>query len=215
MGPLRITAQLAGPVSLPSGPLHLDGLLAWAEAQRRQLPPIGFRPVEDIEIPIAREPGGRFHLCSSSIGAFDAHELRYVNRKFPIAEAQQMAGPKLKRINISVGAQKSYRIPTNVSFVENDELRWFAIGDAPEVEMLLGYVTHLGKRRAVGRGRVLRWLVEPTDPWGDDFPVARAGRPLRPLPADWPGLVDPVLARVAQTFPYWDKAQERVCAVPG
>ena len=215
MNPIRITARLGGPISLPNGPLHIDALLAWVVAQERQLPPPGFGPLIPIEIPIAREPGGRFHLCSASICDFDAHEMRYVNRKFPLAEAQKFGNDKLRRIHVVAGAQKSYRVPNTVSHVERDEIDWFAIGDAAEALRLLRCVSHLGKRRGVGRGQVREWLVEPFEPWGAGFPVVRDGRPLRPLPPDWPGLVDPMLSRCSPTYPYWDKSTETVCAVPG
>lgn len=215
MTPLRVTARLLGPLSLPHGPLHLDGLLAWAEAQRRGLPPVGFAPLVEIEIPVAREPRGRFHLCSSSIAAFDGHEMRYVNRRFPIEQAQVMGDAKLKRVHLGAGATKSYRIPHELAFAESDALTWFAVGDAEAIRALLGHVTHLGKRRAVGRGRVAAWTVEPCDGWGEGFPVVRGGRALRPLPPDWPGLADPVLARACLSYPFWDRTRDEACAVPG
>lgn len=214
MTPLRITARLLGPISLPHGPLHLDGLLAWSEAQRQRLPPIGFAPLATIEIPVEREPGGRFHLCSSSLATFDSHESRYVNRRFPLEQAQVLGDAKLKRIHLGAGATKSYRIPTELAFAEGDMLTWFAIGDRDGIVDLLAHVTHLGKRRAVGRGRVDAWTVEPCEPWGDGFPVVREGRALRPLPPDWPGLVEPVLARAALTYPFWDRTRVLTCAVP-
>lgn len=215
MTPLRITARLDGPISLRDGSLRLDGLLAWAVAQRDQLPPPGFGALASVEIPVAKGPGGRFHLCSFAVPRFDQHDLRYVNRKFPLAEAQAMGEPRLRRINLSAGPQKSYRLPSEVAWVERDELEWFALGDEPAIRDLVTLIRYLGHKRSVGRGKVRAWNVCPCEPWGDGFPVARDGKPLRALPADWPGLEDPPLAYATLTYPYWLHAKEQLCAVPG
>lgn len=215
MTPLRITARLDGPISLRDGSLRLDGLLAWAVAQRDQLPPPGFGELADIEIPVTKEPCGRFHLCSFATPKFDQHELRYVNRKFPLAEAQAMGATKFRRILLSAGPTKSYRLPSEVAWAERDEVEWFAMGDADAIRDLLTLVRYLGHKRSTGRGRVREWAVDPYESWGDGFPVVRDGKPLRALPADWPGLEDPPLAYATITFPYWMHSREQLCAVPG
>lgn len=214
MTPLRIVARLQGPISLRSGALRLDGLIAWAVAAYDHLPPPGFGDLAEIEIPIQKEPGGRFHLCSFAVPRFDQHEPRFINRKFPIAEAQAMAEPKLKRINISAGPTKSYRLPSEVGWVENDELEWFCVGLPEPIRHLLSLVHYLGHKRSVGRGKVKAWSVEPCETWGKGFPIVRDGKPTRALPADWPGLQNPDLAYCTVTFPYWRHTHEQLCAVP-
>jgi hypothetical protein len=59
---------------------------------------------------------------------------------------------------------------------------------------------------------VAEWSVDACEPWGDGFPVVRDGRALRTLPADWPGLVDPVLRYRVLSPPYWEHTREEVCA---
>ncbi len=214
MIPLHVTATLGGAISLPDGPVALDGLLAWAVATRDGLPPLV--PGEDppqVEIPVERESGGRFHLASCSIGTFEQMEHRWVNRRFPEAEAMALGGPKLKRVRINAGPGKSYRLPLETGHLVDDKLEWWCIGAEEEVRALLSMVHYLGKRRAVGLGRVISWLVEPCEPW-DGFPVVRDGRPLRTLPLDWPGLVDPPTAYRTLTYPYWRRWLEEPCAVP-
>lgn len=215
MGPIRITATLDSPIALPTGPLALDGLVMWAAAQRLDLAPLGFRDAVDVEIPIAKSACGRVYLASSSIvDWWELHERRFVNRRFPVAEAQVFGEPRFKRINLSAGAQKMYRIPTAVALPEHDTLAWFCVGDREALVDLLTCVTHLGKRRAVGRGKVRAWTVETCEPWSDGFPVVREGRALRTLPAEWPGLVDPVLAHEVISPPYWQRERAETCAVP-
>lgn len=208
--PLLVTVHLRGAVT---GAPMLDGLLAFVVAERAGLV-AGFGPLQDVEIPIEREPGGRFHLATSPLVAWERHELRYVNRKFPIAEAQAFAAPSLRRVNIGHGACRSYRIPGNVSFAEGDAIHWYCVGDAEAIRALLASVTHLGKRRAVGRGAVARWEVAPCTPWAPGFPLVLAGKPMRPLPPDWPGLVAPTLAYHTLSFPYHRHTEEELAAVP-
>ncbi len=212
--PLRVRALLEGAILLPGGTLALDALLAAAVALRDALPPCSVQGVTPIEVPIQREPGGRFHLASFAEWVPDEYEVRYVNRRFPIPEAQMLGDKKLRRIAINAGAQKSYRIPHEAIHVEGDVLAWWCVGDAEAIRELLALVTHLGKRRAVGSGRVREWLVEPCETW-DGFPVMREGRPLRNLPPDWPGLASGVEVAAANlTYPYWERHREEVCAVP-
>jgi hypothetical protein len=210
--PLHITAEMQTGFSMPHTPLALDGLLAAVVAQRRGLvPPRVASDCEPVEIPIRRETGGRFHLASVAVYEPAAHELRYVNRRAPIEEYQAFGVAKIRRVKITAGEDKSYRIPHEV--VHTDRVEWWCSGDQDAIVDLLVDVSHIGKRRAVGRGRVHRWAVEPCAPW-DGFPVVRDGRALRTLPADWPGLVRPRLGYRVLSFPYWDHAAEQMCAVP-
>lgn len=209
MNPLAITAALRGPLTNPP---MLDGLLGYVIARRLGLV-AGFGPIQKIAIPIARDESDRFYLCSSPVFGVDQRELRYVNRRFPLHEAQLLGEIKSRRIDIGAGACRSYRIPTEVQFVEGDRIVWYASGDAEATLDLLTEVTHLGRRRAVGRGPVQSWTVAPCEPW-DGFPILRAGQPLRPLPAGYPGLVDPAMAYQVIDPPYYEHVREELCAVP-
>lgn len=215
--PLRITATVAGRIALPHGPLALDGLLAAAVCMiEGVVPATRLEDCRPVEIPVQREPDGRFHLASFSVGAFERFGTKWINRRFPIAEAQAMGGPKLRRINLAGGPCKSYRIPLESGHLVDDTLTWFCLGDRVRIEALLPAIRGLGKRRGVGLGRVLRWQVEPCESWGPSFPVVSPeGRPLRTLPLDWPGLAPDVEAGYKTlTFPYWARQLERLHAVP-
>lgn len=215
--PLRVVAQLGGRIAIPGGPLALDALLAAAVCLREGVPPAP--RVEDlrpIEIPVVRAAGGRFHLASFSMGAFEHYEKKFTNRRFPVEMAQAIGAESVRRIGISGGPGKTYRIPLEVGHVAQDGLQWFCVGDPDEIRALLALVHYLGKRRGVGLGRVLGWTVEPAEPWEDwkGFPiVSPEGRPLRTLPANWPGLVDPMVGYKTISFPYWRREAEEMCAV--
>ena len=212
MEPLHVTAEIVGSIALPNGPLALDGLLAWAVAQQLNLPPPSIGPLVPIEIPVEREAGGRFHLCSFSVSETELHANRWVNRRFPLAEAQLLGNEKLKRVQITAGPCKSYRLPMETQHLVNDRLDWWCIGERDPIEELLGLVGYLGKKRGVGLGRVRRWTVEPCESWGEGFPVVRDRRALRTLPPDWPGLAEPDLHLKVLSYPYWEHAREELCA---
>lgn len=215
MTPLAVTARLRGAVSLPNGPIALDGLLAAAVAMRDGLPPPA--SAEDcvpVEIPVAREPAGRFYLATCGAYEVETREQRWVNRRFPIPEAQAMALPTFNRIRISAGAQKSYRLPLEAMYLVDDTMRWWCIGDRDEIVSLLALIPSIGKKRSTGHGTVAEWSVSPCEVW-EGFPVLRYGQPLRPLPQDWPGLLSGCeLAYRTLTYPYWRRDSEELCAVP-
>jgi len=218
MVPLHIVATLRGAIADRSKRLMLDSLLMAAVATRDGLDPLppSHRGPSEIDIPIARSKCGRIYLCSQGMSADDMHALRWKNKRFPIAEAQLFGNAKLKRINITGGPCRSYRIPLDTVHLQEDQIEWWAIGDMAEVEALLvGWVGYLGHRRAVGLGRVIHWHVEECAGWGNGFPVARDGQPLRALPPDWPGLSECCEMAMGNTLPpYWRRAEEELCAVP-
>ena len=205
MKPIRISAYLANGIANPTRPLAIDALLAYAVAQRDNLPPpANASEMQPIEIPLKRSPCGRFHLCSlSEHDAVVEHETRYVNRRPIIAEAQLLGSTAIKTIQINGGPDKGYRVPMDVGHYTRGEIWWWAIGDAPACAELLSHIGYLGKRRAVGLGKVTRWVVEGCEAWGEDYPVMREGAPLRALPPEWPGCEGMPIARATLTYPYW------------
>lgn len=211
--PIRITARLAGGV-VKRIPIALDSLLMKVHAWRANLvAPASPQHAVPIEIPVQRSECGTFHLCSFSLGEVDAHELRHKNRRPPIQEYLTLT-PAVKRVDISVSVDKMYRVPFIVEHQADDELTWFALGDAEMLRPLLAEVHYLGKHTGWGLGRVQGWAVEPCDTWGDGFPVVRDGKPLRNLPHDWPGLDKPKLGIRCVAPPYWMRESEVLCAIP-
>lgn len=218
--PLRVTARLAEGIVLRS-PLMLDALLAWSvSAEHRLLPPVAGQSGPTIEIPIERELGGRFHLCSQGLHEVEASELRHKNRRAPVMEMARLGSSKISRVQINVGANKSYRVPYSLEILRDDEIAWFCIGDPERILALLRNVHYLGRHRGAGKGRLdlygEPWRVEECEPWGDGFPVLDAeGRPLRQLPVDYPGLATPVKTSFrVLSYPYYDQTRAEFLAVP-
>ena len=216
MTPLRVRADLAGAICVPSTPVAFDALLGAALALRDGLPPpANARECVPLDIPIARSECGRVYLASHGHCQVETREAEYTNRRFPIPEAQFFGVPKLRRIDIGAGSAKSYRIPRERSHLVDDAMTWWAIGDEVAIrELLTTRIGYLGKRRGVGLGKVARWTVESCETW-PGFPVTRDGYPLRSLPLDWPGLASDVeRAEQVLTPPYWDNSRREPCAVP-
>ena len=211
MTPLHVAAELSSPVALRQGWIMLDSLLAYQIALRSGILTSDLAHMQPIDIPVAKEPGGRFHLCSASFGEVLESELQHTVKRPAVEQFQIRGDARIRRVDIAKAANKGYRIPRPVTHYAR--LEWWLVGQKEAIEELLSTVTHLGHKRSVGLGRVERWSVEPCDEW-DGFPVARDGRPLRPLPKDWPSLVNPQLSYHTLTFPYWDKSREELCAIP-
>lgn len=210
MTPLHIIATVQGAISLPQHPVALDALLMAAVAIRDQLPPPDIECVE-VSIPVAQERD--IYLATTAKYEIEEYDRHWINRRFPIEEAQSLSESKFKRVQLSTGPTKSYRIPLEVGYLRNSRMEWWCIGDAHEIRLLLAHITHLGKKRAVGKGLVDAWKVTPCEPWSG-FPVVRDGAPLRPLPLDWPGLDAPELGMRVLRPPYWQRWREETCAVP-
>lgn len=210
--PLRITAILETAIRMPGQPVALDALLAAVVARRAGLlPPQADDEILPIEIPVERAACGRYHLATYGMCRVEERRLRHVHRRFPIDKAQAL-GRDIGRVLITAGPAKSYRIPVEALHLVDDRMTWLCRGDRERIEDLLAEVTHLGKKRNVGAGRVREWSVEDVD----DAPMILDGAPLRALPEDTPG-VDPIQARLAETrltYPYWQWSDRELCWLP-
>lgn len=215
MIPLRVTATISGAICMPERPLALDALLAAAVATREGIQPALTRAeLRDIDIPVRRSRCGRYHLATQAEFKIESYAGRYINRRPLIEQYQTIGNAAIKRVDTGSGPNKGYRIPMETVYLELDQLTWWCVGDRTETTSLLSVITHLGRRRAVGLGRVAAWNVSPCEPW-EGFPVLRDGFPLRNLPLDTPGLSpDAGQAFAVLTYPYWRHEAEELCAVP-
>lgn len=215
MIPLRVQARIGTAISLPSSLLGLDSLLASMVAKEQGLDQSFVATLQPIEIciPVAKSTCGRYHLASMAEYEWDERESTWINRPSPVIAAQTWGNSKV-RMEQGAGLSKPWRIPIMTGWIKDDLLTWYCIGDQAEIARLLRYVTHLGKRAAVGKGEVREWLVEPCASWVG-FPVLRAGRALRPLPTDHDGLAsDCYIDQGRLTYPYWLQDGREWLAMP-
>ncbi len=211
--PLHIVANLTEGLSLRN-PLMLDGVLMWAAAAASQhVAPLPGEQLDPIKIPIAQERG--IYLCSEGFAESGESELRHKHRRPPVQEYARLGSSKLRRADISVGVDKSLRIP--YQWTTCRRIEWWCLGDAEGIRRLLARVHYLGRHRGSGHGLLdihrEPWLVEPCEAW-PGFPLVRDGQPMRPLPPDWPGIESPRLAYRVMRPPYYDHSSAELCAVP-
>jgi CRISPR type IV-associated protein Csf3 len=215
--PLRVVATMETRLILPVEGIHLDALLMAAVARRDDAPPLYTQrdavEAQPLDIPIALSSCGRYYQCTTSLAHVEAREHRWLNRRFPLQEAIMLGGPTVRRVQLSEGSCKSYRIPVEAMHVR--ELHWYAIGDAEGVRELLSLVSRLGRRRAAGEGTVLAWRVEEMHETWQGFPTLSVeGVPMRHLPLDVPGLRDYSTRIGCVRPPYWTRAREEEIACP-
>lgn len=209
MTPLVITARLLeGFVS--SNPIHLDAVLAGAYAAREGmlLAPLTLADVKPITLPLQRSECDRYWLASVGVYQDKCSELRHWHWRAPFVEYARLGDPKkCKRVQLTTGENKSYRVPYELRVPVDGAIRWWAIGDREEVAGLLRLIHYLGKRRGSGKGRVAAWDVAECESWGEGFPVRHEGVPLRNIPAERG-------AMLRAEPPYWMREGRMPCVGP-
>lgn len=213
MKPLHVVATVPGPIAMPYHPVALDSLLMAAAALRDNIPPVDWldAPTE-IAIPVAQERG--IYLATTAVYRVAESDRHWLNRRFPIEEAQAMGNDRLKRVMLSTGPTKSYRLPLEVVYLVDAKIEWWCVGDREAIAELLCLVACLGKKRSTGKGEVAAWTVEECEEW-PGFPVVRDGEPLRALPLDWPGVsADAERGYRVLAPPYFQRWREEEAYVP-
>ncbi len=208
MRPLRVTARLlTGRIATTDLFIPLDSILAYVwtmrhHPERMVASASAVRPEDlvDPDLPFERrgEGDGWYWACSFACGVPRAEEITYWHKRFDLAEAEKYVdfGKRRGKVDTKSGFYKTYRMPI-VTFLVS-ELVWYAVGDIETVRSMVRTVTHIGKKRAQGYGRVARWEVEP---WHEDLSHLRA-------------LPDPSGAEMGIRPPYWLAWQWRPAVVP-
>jgi len=88
-------------------------------------------------------------------------------------------GARRGKVLIEQGQYKAYHMP--VFYLAAQSVEWYCVGDSDEIRYLLSTVTHVGKKRSQGWGRVTEWRVEACS---EDWSVQRDGKLTRGIPAD-------------------------------
>lgn len=212
MEPLKVTAKMVSPMAVPLHPVNLDALLAAMVCERRGLI-AGVGEWQDVEIPVERSACGRYHLASVGHYLVQTSVKGYTQKRAPISEFGWFGSQSIRSVLVSGGVNKACRIPQPRAVI--GEMLWWCVGDLEQVEGLIVQVTHIGKKRSVGHGKVAGWTVEPCETW-PGFPVMRPdGSPMRNLPLDSVGLgPDTAVGWGPISYPYWDQAAAIELAQP-
>lgn len=198
--------------------LPLDTLLhiaAWNRSGRKQYWREKKYEGAQYDLPLERFRFGNGLWCwACSFGIFKpvAMDAYYVTRKFP-AERSEFLDESVKRVAISEGRFKGYRIPLPRLYTPTVE--WIALGDGDKIlDLLSNEIFFIGKKHNRGCGEVARWSVEESDL----HPIVNNGRALRSVPLEWAQL-NPCIGRIQESKllpPYNPKSDTPalLCVVP-
>ena len=89
-------------------------------------------------------------------------------------------GKKQGKVDTSRGENKNY---FNTEYtVSSPYVSWYCVGDKRQIELLLPFLTHVGKKSSQGCGSVLDWQVET---FHSDWSIENnSGRLMRAVPSD-------------------------------
>jgi len=219
MEPLRLTWTLAAPMVASPHPLHLDGLLAYAQTEETlagisiaERDARTLREVATAPLPLGREERDGLWCWQASVlrprDGVLGQSMRYWTRKTdPEDYARRIASGQIEaRINVPlkpyeriIDMQRGTLKQLYKFFPIRDvpTVEAWCIGDKDRIEELLapdsGYVTHLGGKARMGFGKVRSFTIER-----DQEALSQWQR--RAMP--WPQ-AGAALTELAVRPPYW------------
>lgn len=224
MNPLKITVRLGSPVMLSYPWIMLDSLLMHLALERdhpgllASLDPRN--PVDlDVPLPLAMVRVGGAYLYKGSCSRFSEGvkaSTMQVRKHVSPDDVEYLASPP-KRLDIVRGAFKAYDM--RMTTINARECTWHAVGDRDGVARLLENLDGLGKKRAIGYGRVLGVSVERCqEDWSIVHPIHGLNRPvpvsMAPSIPGVAGATTGEVANLAYRPPYWAKELHVPCHVP-
>ncbi len=187
--PLRVRAWLRTPVVCEPA-LPLDGILHYQALRERYgaesaTVPGGLPGRSEESIPIlplaVRDDGGKPHWYYASSWAqwperADGQDTW--NKRLATTHVELLSDTgRPVRVQISRGRYRAYHMP--IFYRSALHVEWYCCGDVERLAALLAPVTHIGKKRSQGWGRVMRWEIEPV---AEDWSVWRNGKLMRTIP---------------------------------
>lgn len=186
--PLRIRAYLRSGVVCDEY-MPLDGVVLY-QAHRYQAGGVcpvtipGDYTTQGVStIPMGIERPGRnnwYYRCSWAQWSHGVEGSDHWNKRFDDRYEEYLDLGRKSKVTTKSGRYKQYHMP--IFYRACLWVEWYCIGDKAQLEYLLCTVTHIGKKRSQGWGRVSRWQI---DPWPEDWSVWRSdGRLMRGIPLE-------------------------------
>lgn len=228
MDSLRITARLRNSIVCDRW-IPLDGILYYHCYRDKYGPPESLHSGSDfatnpIELPLQRIPFGKmdwydgremadgfYYACSWAQPQpwWVAEGRDSWNKKFDTQYAG-MIDFRGRRgvVPIMGGPYKVKHMP--VFYYVANEITWYCVGRAAEIETLLKVITHLGKFAGQGWGRVMEWGVDVIE---NDWSVSKNGQLVRGVPLPH-AVGDFQMSNYGIRPPYFVAANQMEVAIP-
>jgi CRISPR type IV-associated protein Csf3 len=214
--PLRIRAYLQTGI-ISDQFLPLDGVLYYHKVREEMGEEIITKPLESsvreyqhISLPFTlkmKDSEAHFYSCSFAVWSPDmVEDQQTYSKRFDLKYSDMIDfGKKLGKIETARGRYKMYHI--KVYYRTATYVEWYAHGWKDDIEKLLKFVTHLGKKTSQGWGAVLKWEVES---WKEDWSVRgfEDNRLMRAVPVKQNGFLYGVRPS------YWNPKHQFPCLMP-
>lgn len=189
--PLRVRAYLQTPI-ISDRFLPLDGIVFYHTVRDAYGPQVHTLPKQStvkefsgISLPFQKRNMNEeqwYYACSFAVWPSEERGSHSYARRFDIDEAGKYVdfGKKRGVVALDRGSFKNYFIKEytfEVPYVD-----WYCRAKKEELELILPFCTHIGKKGAQGCGSVLSWEVESTDK--DWYKNDDKGNVMRALPSN-------------------------------
>lgn len=215
--PLKIRAYLQTGI-ISDQFLPLDAIIYYHTVREKYGEQYECRPLESsmpqygkVTLPFARKLSGNpfwFYSCSFAQWPDDtAVDMQSFSKRFDLKYSDLIDFGKLTaKITTSRGRYKGYFI--KVYYRHALYVDWYAYGNKSEIEFILKFVTHLGKKTSQGWGAVKAWNVES---FHSDWSVRGFddNRLMRAVPVKENGLLWGIRPS------YWLPEHQFLCKLPG
>lgn len=216
--PLKITAILTdGRLNSADGVVMLDSILyhAWfIKYAPDVLEGVYSHGDGYIGLPLRQLPGNRWAASKGVYEEISQEVEHFVKRPdFFAGDKYDHLNMKKGLISDSIGKFRAYRVPQIIRIVKDGIITFWAIGHKREVQELLDLMLNVGKKSAIGYGKVAKWIVEDCE---EDYTVWHPEHGLmRPIPVEEAEekLKYPTMMYGVKP-PYWKDKNQRLCYVP-
>jgi hypothetical protein len=208
MEPLQIDIRLSTAMMLPSHPIHLDALLAWAAVERGYMPEVTFREAlgEQDNLPLQTwEHEGVSGYCASCLFLckpdVSPEMLTMVRRpEFEEFANRRRTGHAVRKNTFPEGTGHYKLFCWHNPMRHYQQATAWCIGDASGVLTLLDELQFVGRMSRNGFGRIQSVTVTPAEEAKDKWR-------LRNLPDSMPGVAGATYmpGDAAVRPPYWKR----------
>lgn len=172
MDSLKVSFTLGKPIAIPSHPIHLDSLLAWANVHREQAKgnwDENFKSKDDLPLEcVTHDSGDFFWKASQLLYRHDSYPFtEYMTRQMELEEWMydrkigRWGGKSRNKFDQGTGIYKRYYFQDFYIKVAN--VHAYCVGDSDAVHESLKHIHGIGRQMRNGWGKVKSFSVGKID----------------------------------------------------